>query len=168
MKLLVIRHAIAMDRDEFAELGESDDRRPLTKRGAKRMRKVAAGLHKIVDGIDVMATSPYTRAVETAEIVSNEFGIVPADLVAALVPDVQFDEFEAWARAYTDNDVVAIVGHEPHLSGLVTWLMTGSNDSRIELKKGGACMLSFDSSIRRESGMLSWLLTPRQLRALAD
>jgi hypothetical protein len=46
--------------------------------------------------------------------------------------------------------------------------MTGSNDSRIELKKGGACMLSFDSSIRRESGMLSWLLTPRQLRALAD
>jgi phosphohistidine phosphatase len=168
MKLLVIRHAIAMDRDEFAELGESDDRRPLTKRGAKRMRKVAAGLHKIVDGIDVMATSPYTRAVETAEIVSNEFGIVPADLVAALVPDVQFDEFEAWARACTDNDVVAIVGHEPHLSGLVTWLMTGSNDSRIELKKGGACMLSFDSSIRRESGMLSWLLTPRQLRALAD
>ena len=166
MKLLVIRHAIAMDRDEFAELGESDDRRPLTKRGAKRMRKVAAGLHKIVDGIDVMATSPYTRAVETAEIVSNEFGIVPADLVAAL--DVHFDEYEGGAPACTDNAVVAIVGHEPHLSGLVTWLMTGSNDSRIELKKGGACMLSFDSSIRRESGMLSWLLTPRQLRALAD
>ena len=167
MKLLVIRHAIAMDRDEFAERGESDDRRPLTKRGAKRMRKVAAGLHQIVDAIDVMATSPYTRAVETAEIVSNEFGIVPADLVAALVPDVHFDEFEAWARTYTDEEVIAIVGHEPQLSGLVTWLMTGSGESRIELKKGGACMLSFESSIRRGSGTLSWLMSPRQLRAMA-
>jgi phosphohistidine phosphatase len=167
MRLLVIRHAIAMDRDEFAELGESDDRRPLTKRGAKRMRKAAAGLHQIVDAIDVMATSPYTRAVETAEIVSNEFGIVPADLVAALVPDVHFDEFEAWARAYNNEEVVAIVGHEPHLSGLVTWLMTGNDESRIELKKGGACMLTFDSNVRRGAGTLLWLMSPRQLRALA-
>lgn len=165
MKLLVIRHAIAMDRDEFAESGEPDDRRPLTKAGAKRMRRGAKGLREIVDGIDLLATSPYTRAVETAEIVSDEFGIGPAEVAPSLVPDVRFDEFEAWARTYADRDVLAIVGHEPHLSGLVMWLMTGHGDSRIELKKGGACLLEFGSSIRRGSGMLLWLLTPRQLRS---
>jgi phosphohistidine phosphatase SixA len=45
--------------------------------------------------------------------------------------------------------------------------MTGNDESRIELKKGGACMLSFDSSVRRGSGTLLWLMSPRQLRALA-
>ena len=168
MQLLVIRHAIAMDRDEFAESGESDDHRPLTKDGVKRMRKDAKGLREIVDRIDVLATSPYTRAVETAAIVSEEFGIGPAEVSASLVPDVHFDEFERWAQLHANRDVLAIVGHEPHLSGLVTWLMMGGGDSRIELKKGGACMLSFDSAIRRGSGTLLWLLSPRQLRALAD
>ena len=167
MQLLVIRHAIAMDRDEFAESGESDDRRPLTSRGVKRMRKVARGLREVIDRIDVLATSPYTRAVETAEIVSDEFGIGPAEVSASLVPDVQFNEFEEWARAYAHHNLLAIVGHEPHLSGLVMWLMTGNGDSRLELKKGGACLLDFDSDIRRGSGRLLWLLTPGQLRMLA-
>jgi phosphohistidine phosphatase len=168
MQLLVIRHAIAMDRDEFAESGESDDRRPLTKAGSRRMRKAAKGLRDVVERIDVIATSPYTRAVETAEIVSDEFGIGPAEVSASIGPEVRFDEFEEWARPYADRDVLAIVGHEPHLSGLVMWLMTGSGESRIALKKGGACLLDFDSNIRRGVGTMLWLMTPRQLRRLAS
>jgi phosphohistidine phosphatase len=167
MQLLVIRHAIAMDRDEFAESGESDDRRPLTKSGVKRMRRGAKGLRAVVDRIDVLVTSPYTRAVETAEIVSDVFDIAPAEVSASLVPDVHFDELERWAELNATGDLLAIVGHEPHLSGLVSWLMTGSGESRIELKKGGACLLEFDSSIRRGTGTLLWLMTPRQLRGLA-
>ena len=167
MQLLVIGHAIAMDREEFAESGESDDRRPLTSRGTKRMRKVARGLRQVVDRIDVLATSPYTRAVETAAIVSDEFGIGPAEVSASLVPDVHFNEFEEWARAYSNTNLLAIAGHEPHLTGLVTWLMTGNGDSRLELRKGGACLIDFDANIRRGSGTLLWLLTPGQLRSLA-
>ena len=166
MQLLVIRHAIAEDRDEFADSGESDDRRPLTKSGVKRMRKGAKGLHAIVDDIDVLVTSPYTRAAETAGIVANEFGLNQAQVSASLLPDVHFDEFERWAQSHVDKEVVAIVGHEPHLSGLTMWLMIGSGESHIELKKGGACLLEFDSNIRRASGTLLWLLTPRQLRSL--
>ena len=166
MQLLVIRHAIAMDREEFAESGESDDRRPLTRAGVKRMRKVAKGLREVVGKIDVIATSPYTRAVETATIVSDEFGLEPAEVSASLVPDVHFDELERWMQMHSSREVVAVVGHEPHLSGLVSWLMTGSGESRIELKKGGACLLDFGSAVRRGSGRLLWLMTPRQLRAL--
>jgi phosphohistidine phosphatase SixA len=46
--------------------------------------------------------------------------------------------------------------------------MTGNGESRIELKKGGACLLDFDSDIRRGAGTLLWLMTPRQLRAIAN
>jgi phosphohistidine phosphatase len=167
MQLLVIRHAIAMDRDEFAESGEPDERRPLTKAGTKRMRKAARGLREIVGKVDHVATSPYVRAIETAEIVSDAFRTDAAELCGSLVPDVHFDEFEEWARSHADKSVLAIVGHEPHLSGLVMWLMTGHGSSRIALKKGGACMLDFDSEIRSNSGTLLWLLTPRQLRDVA-
>lgn len=43
MKLLVIRHGIAMDKDEFARTGQSDDLRPLTAEGMSEMNRVAEG-----------------------------------------------------------------------------------------------------------------------------
>ena len=167
MKLLVIRHAIAMDPEEFADTGEPDDRRPLTNYGAKRMRKNAKGIRTLVDKIDRFASSPLTRALETAEIVSEVFSIDQAELCAALVPGIALEEFEEWARDRAEADVLAIVGHEPHLSTLVTWLMTGMQESRLQLKKGGACLLEFESAPRRNAGSLLWLLTPRQLREIA-
>ena len=167
MKLLIIRHAIAMDQDEFAERGDSDDRRPLTDFGRKRMRKNAKGLRAVVGQIDHFATSPYTRAVETAEIVSEIFGIDQAELCASLVPSVPLHEFAEWAQPHANVGVLGIVGHEPHLSTLATWLTTGSDESAIQLKKGGACMINFNSSVRHAAGTLEWLLTPRQMRMLA-
>lgn len=167
MKLLVIRHAIAMDQEEFADTGEPDERRPLTNYGAKRMRKNAKGMRTVASKIDRFATSPLIRAIETAELVSEVYSIDQAELAPVLVPGVPFEEFEEWIRERADVDVFAIVGHEPHLSTLVTWLMTGMQESRIQLKKGGACLLEFESAPRRNSGALLWLLTPRQLRDLA-
>ena len=167
MKLLVIRHAIAMDAEEFADTGEPDDRRPLTNYGAKRMRKNAKGLRTLVEKIDAFATSPLTRAIETAEIISEVFSIDQAELCAALVPGMALEEFEDWARERKESDVLAIVGHEPHLGMLVTWMMTGTQDSRIQLKKGGACLLEFESTPRRASGTLLWLMTPRLLREIS-
>lgn len=167
MKLLVIRHAIAMDAEEFADKGESDDRRPLTPYGAKRMRKNAKGLRTIVEKIDTFATSPFTRAIETAEIISEVYERDQAELSASLVPGNAFEEFEEWASTHGESEVLAIVGHEPHLSTLVTWFLYGPGESRVQLKKGGACLLEFDTEPRRNSGTLLWLLTPRQLRGLA-
>jgi hypothetical protein len=38
------------------------------------------------------------------------------------------------------------------------------NEPRVELKKGGACLLRFDGKPRRAGAILEWLLTPAQLR----
>ena len=167
MKLLVIRHAIAMDAEEFADKGESDDRRPLTPYGAKRMRKNTKGLRTIVEKIDSFATSPYTRAIETAEIISEIYERDQAELCASLVPGIAFEDFEAWARTFDESEVLGIVGHEPHLSTLVTWLLYGSSESRIQLKKGGACLLDMGAEVAPGKARLLWSASPKLLRAVA-
>ena len=71
MRLLFIRHAIAEDRDEWAKSGRPDAERPLTDRGRDRMRRAARGLARLLPRPDLIATSPYLRAAETAAIVSK-------------------------------------------------------------------------------------------------
>jgi phosphohistidine phosphatase len=167
MELLVIRHAIAEDRDEFAKSDQPDDERPLTDAGRRKMKNAARGLRKIVGNIDHLATSPLVRAVQTAEIISDAFDIGPAEVIPHLAPDARPEDFGRWISVHADKGVVAIVGHEPNLSSLVSWLIAGSGSSRIEMKKGGACLVSFDDDVDAHKGSLSWLMTPRILRELA-
>lgn len=167
MKLLVIRHAIAMDREEFAQTGQPDDLRPITARGAGKMERVAEGLRREIESLDQLATSPLTRARQTAKILADAYGIGGAEVTTSLMPGARPEEFENWCDADGEGKVVAIVGHEPHLSSLVTWLLRGRDESRLRLKKGGACLLEFESQPHRDSGTLNWLLTPRQLKKMA-
>lgn len=168
MELLVIRHGAARDRGEFAQTGLSDDLRPLTAEGADEMRRVARGLRSQVRNIDILATSPLVRAVQTAEIVAEAYGIEVRETTTSLTPDAQLEEFEKWCAGLGPKKLVAVVGHEPHLSILVTWLLSGKTDSRIRLRKAGVSLLEFESDVRRDSGTLGWLLTPRQLAATAE
>jgi len=172
MDLLVIRHAIAEDKKAFAASGRSDDQRPLTEAGRAKMRRAADGLRLTCPRVALLASSPLVRARETAEIVAPALGIARVEIVEALRPDRPFDELVVWLRRRVAPNgdgvaTVAVVGHEPHLSGLVTWLMTGMTESRMELKKGGACLLSFDGAASAGEAMLRWALTPSQLRELA-
>src|SRR5918999_3129904 len=128
MKLLVIRHAIAEDRDAFASTGRDDSERPLTSAGRDKMRRVVAGLHREIAEIDLLASSPYTRAMQTAELVAEAYGIDEIKTVDALVPDTPPERFLTWVQRRSRTKVVAIVGHEPHLGELVTWLMSGTRE----------------------------------------
>ncbi|HJU73870.1 MAG TPA: phosphohistidine phosphatase SixA [Gemmatimonadaceae bacterium] len=169
MQLLVIRHAIAEDRDEFAESGQDDSERPLTRVGRRRMRRNARGLRRIGPTLDVIATSPFVRAAETARIVANTLGykseIVTVD---ALTPEQAPEALLSWLMTHPAEANVAVVGHEPHLGRLVTWLMTGVTDAHVVFKKGGACLL--DLGVRPSAGgaLMHWLLTPSHLRAIGD
>lgn len=167
MKLLVVRHGAAMDKVEFARTGESDDLRPLTDEGKDEMKSVSKGLRAELEDLDTLATSPLVRARETADIIAEAYGIEPPVVERSLMPGTSFDEFEKWCSDLGEKKVIAIVGHDPHLSSLVTWLMTGRSDPRIRLKKGGACLLTFESEPRHDSGTLKWLLSARKLRRMA-
>jgi phosphohistidine phosphatase len=162
MQLLVIRHAIAQTREEFA--GDDDALRPLTKDGLRQMRRGAKGLRRIVGDLDVLGSSPFLRAIQTADIVAREFPGVEVTPVKALEPESALPAFITWLWKQRDAELVAVVGHEPHLGTLITWLLTGIEEPRVPLKKGGACLLHFPALPRKGDATLQWALTPALLR----
>jgi phosphohistidine phosphatase len=168
MQLLVIRHGIAEDAEKFAASGEDDSRRPLTKSGRRKMKEVAAGLLELVESIDVIAASPLVRAQQTAGIVAKAFDGMSVETVEALSPESDPADLVDWLGKHATAEVVAVVGHEPHLGMLVTWLMTERRESQVAMSKGGAALLEFDSRVAARSGTLQWLLTGSQLRRIGE
>ena len=167
MLLVVIRHAIALTREEFARTGRDDSLRPLSDRGREKMKEAATGLRALVPSIDVLAASPLTRAQQTARIVAKEYDGLDVGTTSSLEPDSELETFAEWLRARR-ADVVAVVGHEPHLGTLVTWLLTGFEESRVPMRKGAACLLEFRSRPAPAKARLHWALTASQLGRLAD
>jgi phosphohistidine phosphatase len=166
VKLLLVRHAIAEEREEFAQTGESDEKRPLTEAGRKRMKKAARGLAELVEKVDLIASSPLTRALQTMDVVAKYYPDAATTVVGALEPIQDYATFAEWLNRLENVDTVAAIGHEPHLSGLTAWLLTGSDKSFFEFKKGGACLIEFEGPAGPGAAHLRWLLTPGQLRAI--
>lgn len=183
MKLLVIRHAVAQDREDYQneargeDVGIRDDNlRPLTIEGIRKMRKNADGLSNFIGRPTMLVSSPLTRALQTTEILQENWIGLEMTYSEALRPDAKPSEFVSWfessARVSSETDLdadilIAIVGHEPHLSKLVSWLLDGAKQPFIELKKGGACLIEFrDDVLAKGGGTLLWHATPAILRHL--
>lgn len=167
MQLLLIRHAIAEEREDFAVTGRDDSERPLTEPGQRRMEKNALGLQRISPKPDLIASSPYVRAKQTAEIVATALGIETPTFTDTLTPESHPKEFFAWLANQPADAVVIAVGHEPNISRLLQWATVAKADSRAEFKKGGAALVDFDGAAAAGEGMLRWLVTPSQLRSIA-
>jgi phosphohistidine phosphatase len=168
MQLLIVRHAIAEDRLVFAASKQNDDLRPLTDRGRERMAQGARGLHRLVPHLDVLATSPLVRAVQTARILAREYGCDQALEVPCLAPGAGPGQVAGWLGTQAGAGTVALVGHEPDLSELIGWLCGASAGSRIQFKKGAACLLDCPGTPQAAGCDLLWLHTPGQLRLLGQ
>ncbi len=164
MDLYLVRHAIAFDVDPAKWPDDRD--RPLTGQGEKRFARAARGLADLVDSVDVVLSSPFARAWRTAEILhaagwpsptrceALEAGRSPAEALQAL-------------QAYSGSSAVALVGHEPSMHELASYLMTAeANHAQVEFRKGGVARLSIDAALRPGSATLRWLLPPKILRAI--
>ena len=168
MKLLLIRHAIAEEREDFARTGKDDRLRPLTEEGRKKMKQAARGLRTLVPEIDLLATSPLTRAAQTGAVLDSVYGGLDEVEIEELAPETTPEELLRWLRQQK-VDTVAAVGHEPSLSQILGWLLTGTDRKLFAFRKGGACLLEFaEGEPAGGTATLLWALTPAQLRALAD
>ena len=165
MKLVIIRHGAAGDSHQWEAEGRDDRLRPLTPDGRKEMQRVAAQLLRLVPRIDVLATSPLVRAAETAKLVGSAYA-TEALTLEALTPDGSPNSVVRWLRAQAPDHTVGLVGHEPQLSTLTGYRLTGRAASFLDLKKGGACMLDLRDSPEPGRGTLEWLLGPRELGRL--
>jgi phosphohistidine phosphatase len=164
MQLLIVRHGIAEERETWAP--RDDTLRPLTDDGKKKMKEAAKGLHAIVPKIDVLASSPLTRAMQTAMILGKVYDKSEPVKVDALVPGQHPPAFAAWLRTQAGRKIVAVTGHEPSLGTIISWLAAGIEQSFVALGQGGACLLDLGERIDAGQAMIEWILRPSQLRAI--
>lgn len=159
MNLYIVRHAIAVDREDFE--GKDDSQRPLTNRGRRKMKKIARGLRQLGVKFDMILSSPYVRARETAEILAAEYKMKEEPVLSEkLVPPGDFDQLIDEINAASHGGSLAIVGHEPMLSEFVSFLALGGPGLAVTMKKGGVCCLSADNFGKGQRATVEWLLTP--------
>jgi phosphohistidine phosphatase len=163
LQLVVVRHAIAVDR--IASASEQDDAlRPLTDRGRRRFKQAVRGLHRLGIRVDLVLTSPWTRAVQTgallAPIVAGKPDGRRTTVHLAGAPRGELlAELAGPAR-------IAVVGHEPWLGELVALLTTGNaqHGAVLRLKKGGVVILEGEPATGKMQ--LVAMLPPRVLRSI--
>jgi phosphohistidine phosphatase len=156
MNLYLLRHGIAEER----RAGLSDERRTLTARGSRRVRKIARAMKCLDLKIERILASPSTRAKRTAAIVADTLG-GPVLLIDELRPEGNPREVIAAVRARRERNIL-LVGHEPLMSQLVSVLVTGTPAADITIRKGGLCKLRVTRLRFGKCAQLEWLLAPRQ------
>jgi phosphohistidine phosphatase len=167
MNLYILRHAIAAKRNdkEFPD----DGKRPLTEEGADKMRQIARGMFEWGVEVDVILSSPYERARQTAAIVARVLPVAggvkySAHLTSEGEPMQLIAEIQ---EKYGDSEDIMLVGHESYLSRLISVLICGGPHAGLMLKKGGMAKIHAEKLRYGACGTLEWLLTPKQLCALA-
>src|ERR1041384_7218867 len=123
MNLYIVRHAIAVQRGTPGY--DDDSQRPLTDPGRKKMKKIVKGLRQLHLDLDVILSSPYVRARDTAKILAKGFDMTQ-DIAFSdnLIPPGNFENLVREIHEKYDVANLALVGHEPMLSSLISWLAT--------------------------------------------
>jgi len=162
MQLFIVRHGIAVDREDPNCPADPD--RFLTDEGMEKTRQVAKGVAEIGAVPDRMLTSPYLRAVQTAEIFAALLGcskqkIQKSDLLLPGAEPLQL--FRELAKD-KELSVAFIFGHAPHLDDVIATAV-GTKHHITSLKKAGVALVELTRLVP-PSGELVWLATPKLLR----
>ena len=164
MDCVFVRHGIAVAREEWE--GKDADR-PLTEKGKRRVREVAAGLRRLDVRPTVIYASPARRAVETAQLLHG-LQARPAlmQLRDELLPEAPPAQLISLIHGLPPESCVICIGHEPQLGMAVSVLLSGRASTSFPLKKAGACLIELPISAKPGRGVLRWWLPPDQLRAM--
>lgn len=151
--LYIVRHAWAEDQGP----GVDDHARPLTKKGRKRFAAMMERLRDAGMEVDVVATSPLVRALQTAEILADALpNRPPVEVVDALAPASDWQALVEWT-ADQDAARIAWVGHMPCVARLVA-LTIGDGSAAIRMQKGAVASIRLDDG-PGQPGELEWLAT---------
>jgi phosphohistidine phosphatase len=159
MLLYIVRHAYAYEHGD--PRWPDDSQRPLEAEGAERFRHGMKALAK--RGVDpkVIATSPYVRCRQTAEILAEEVAApLPVEL-PALAPGSDLDELIRWTVKQR-SDSAAWVGHSPDVEFLVASLIS-EGDANVRFAKGAVAAICIHGDLAPGSGELQWLATLKSL-----
>jgi len=142
-------------------VGMGDADRALIEEGRTKLRTVLGLAKRVGVQPDVIMTSPYLRAVQTAEIAAEVLGYAGKLLETdALRPGATPQEAWDEIRVHQVGDSVLLSGHEPLLSSLAAHLL-GTPSLWIDLKKGSLMRIDMESTGATPRGVLCWYFTPK-------
>jgi phosphohistidine phosphatase len=162
MELYIVRHGIAVDRED--PKCPADPERFLTEDGIEKSRQVAKGVAEVASIPDLILTSPYLRAVQTAELFAEalEYAKNKIRKSELLLPGAE--PLQLFRELAKDKDLssVFVFGHAPHLDDLIATAI-GTKHHISSLKKAGVAFVELKRLVP-PSGELVWLATPKLLR----
>jgi phosphohistidine phosphatase len=163
--LYLMRHGIAAEPTP----GTNDAERALTPEGVRKTTRVAVGLQRLDVKPDVILTSPLRRAAETARLVADVLAPrAGVELYPPLAGGLPAADVVRGLRPHRRARALFLVGHQPDLGDLASYLLTGTASlAPLPFKKAGVAAITLGAVPPRAAGALEWFLTPSQLRAIA-
>ncbi|MDQ3809495.1 MAG: histidine phosphatase family protein [Chloroflexota bacterium] len=159
MLLYLVRHAMAGDPDPVR--WPDDRQRPLTAEGEQELGQGAGGLRRLAAGVDVVLSSRLARAWQSARILRDAAGWPEPAPLQALEPGTPATMLAEALRPHGAASSLALVGHEPSLHELASYLLAGDAARvRIVMRPGGVACLTCPDGPRPGRAALEWLLQP--------
>lgn len=158
LRVYILRHATA----ELRGPGVAEDKRQLTPEGKHELKAVlklalAAGVSPVA-----ILTSPWVRALETAQMAGRALRCERVVETRALLPDVPPAQVLKEIRGIRNAKQVMVAGHQPQLSRLAAFLLEAP--VAIDLKKSALLRIDIQDKAGPPRGVLKWMLTPRLAR----
>ena len=150
-----MRHGIA----EEPNLMKPDSERVLTEEGKKNIHLIGKKFRSIGMKPSIVISSPYARAVQTADIMVEELGFTgDRHQDNRITPSGRYESFAAMFQEFKSFREILVVSHDPCVSFL-TANLCGAGTMNIDFKTGAiACI-----GIGRQSppvGSLLWYAPP--------
>jgi phosphohistidine phosphatase len=158
-RIVLVRHGAADDPEE----GINDRARALTDKGRRKTERVARGLGGCLGAVDLMASSPLLRAVQTADVLDTHLHAGRRVETALLEPSADAGGLLEWLNAETGSELAVLVGHEPQLNTLAALALVGEPRGFMVFRKSAACLLEFDDGLVPGGALLRWFMSPSQL-----
>jgi phosphohistidine phosphatase len=157
MELYLLRHGIAED---ASPTGRDADR-ALVPEGKRKLREILKTAAKAGVKPDLILSSPYKRAQETALIAAKELGYEHEILESnSLVPNAHPQELWEEVRVHRTTPRLLIASHEPLLSSAAAFLLNAPG-MMIDFKKGALMRIDLEGFTAQPRGILKWYLTSR-------
>lgn len=157
MQVYLLRHGAA----EEGRPGANDADRALTEDGKRKLRQVLKAASDAGVAPGLILSSPFKRAIQTAEIAAGVLGYKNDILrTKALIPDSDVEHVWEEIRAHRDEPSVMLVGHNPLFTELSGYLL-GSSEMQIDFKKGAILRVDLESFPAQPKGVLRWYLTAK-------
>lgn len=151
MLLYILRHGDAI------EQGYEDAERPLSSVGKEQSLTVAKAMKELNVTPEAILSSTLERSKQSGKIIEKELGVKKFSMTQYLIPGSDHLELIKQLNELGLGQIL-LVGHEPHLSALVSLLVNGKTYSHIEIKKGSLALIETPAPIEKGKGVLKWLL----------